>query len=562
MNFDDIIFERDDYEDACNLIEYFLAQFSKTDDINEKNKYIKQINSLRSSLETGAEVCFIRFSRNINDEFYAQEQDYIDRNISSYERATIQVAKNICRSKNRNLLEERWGSHLFEIYELKKNIYNSSVFNLNVTENKIITDFNKHVAESKVNIFGNDVYIKSINKFLLSSDKNVRMESLNAINKFFEDNKNYYDKTFDDLLNLRHKISRRLGFRNYSEYSISTKLRVNYGYEEIEKFRGDLIEYIVPIMSELAEIQKSKLKVTSIKPYDQYIYTDRLFPQPDMDSEVLFDKLINIFKDISTEIYIMLKQIKDGKFYDLNSRKNKLNMGYCSFLYDHGMPFLFMNYDPSIRGYQNLVNLISYAIVSYLNRDQEIIEYSWPGNDITEFFPAATHFLLSPYVNKIFEKDYDTYGIYYKIHILWYALSMSLYDEYQFICYGDVKMTAEQRKDLYLSLYEKYFPYMDISDCKGNIRQDFYKNNLMFTEPFYSIDYSLGTISALEFYNTCLDDEALALEKFKELCMNSGKLSYLDALSASGFKNLFESGSVASIVTEYGDRIIEEYKNI
>ncbi len=77
MKFEDYQYIRPDLEAVGEKFEKLLIDFNEASSFEEQNKIIKEINKIRSNVETmGGNLVYIRHSINTEDEFYAKEQDF------------------------------------------------------------------------------------------------------------------------------------------------------------------------------------------------------------------------------------------------------------------------------------------------------------------------------------------------------------------------------------------------------------------------------------------------------------------------------------------------------
>ena len=77
-----------------------------------------------------------------------------------------------------------------------------------------------------------------------------------------------------------------------------------------------------------------------------------------------------------------------------------------------------------------------------------------------------------------------------------------------------------------------------------------------------SINYALGALSGLDYYNNFTDDRGNALKKMTTLMENASKEDFLKSIELSGLKNPFIEENIKDIVIKYIDNLASEYKKI
>ena len=88
-------------------------------------------------------------------------------------------------------------------------------------------------------------------KYLLSEDRQVREEASVAKYHFFEENEAEIDRIYDELVKVRTRIAKKLGFNNFVELGYTRMMRSDYNPEMVKNFRKQVLDYIVPVASSL-----------------------------------------------------------------------------------------------------------------------------------------------------------------------------------------------------------------------------------------------------------------------------------------------------------------------
>ena len=67
---------------------------------------------------------------------------------------------------------------------------------------------------------------------------------------------------------------------------------------------------------------------------------------------------------------------------------------------------------------------------------------------------------------------------------------------------------------------------------------------IIFTSPFYYIDYTLASMGAFEFFGRMQENREQAWKDYYTLCCAGGSLPYLSLLKLAHLSNPFEEGTV------------------
>ena len=83
------------------------------------------------------------------------------------------------------------------------------------------------------------------------------------------ENEANFDRIYDDLVKVRTKIAKKLGFNNYVELGYARMARTDYNAEMVANFRNQVLEHIVPVASKLKERQEKRIDVDQLLYYDE-----------------------------------------------------------------------------------------------------------------------------------------------------------------------------------------------------------------------------------------------------------------------------------------------------
>ncbi len=116
---------------------------------------------------------------------------------------------------------------------------------------------------------GEERTIPGMGKYLLSEDRNVREAASNAKYGFFEAHEQEIDEIYDQLVKVRTRIAKKLGFENFVELGYIRMIRSDYTPEMVKKFRQQVLDYIVPVASSLYKRQKERLGYGELRYFDE-----------------------------------------------------------------------------------------------------------------------------------------------------------------------------------------------------------------------------------------------------------------------------------------------------
>ncbi len=553
-----IVIDKNDILKQLNKINKLLGNLELTNSLEEVIKLMDEINKIRDHFLTLYWISYIRYLLNINDEKNLQTEKDMSELEPLMEKLKLKYYKIIINSKYKDELIKIFGSRLFEIASNESTLLNDNIAELTIKEKELYKQYISLIINTKFNFNGEKLNLSGLNKYLQSDDRNIRKA---AYDKRFEILMSLEEK-LDDILNqlikVRQEIAIRLGFNSYSQVGYIKMNRIGYTKEDIKIFRDQVKKYIVPIIGELKEMQRQRLGLDALKYYDNaYLFADG-------NAKVIgnIDDIINKTSKILNSVCIESGKlfdtmIKDG-LINLDNTPYKSNTGLTAFLPDYKMPIFIKKYMGLDDNITSIHHEFGHALQLYYSRDLRCHENRWPTFDICEIYSTAMEFLMYPHIKKYFGKEDYKYKIKHLTNILSLIINMSAYDEFQNFIYDNPGISNQERKNIWLDICKKYYPYRNEDHPYFNKGIEWQIDTNRIDTPFYGIDYALAAICALSFYEERKNNEQKALEDFINLCKIGGSKSFKEIIDITNLKSPFAIDDIKCITI----LIKKEIKNL
>ena len=150
MKFKDYEYIRPDVEKMESDFEELLAKFRDAKSSDEQDHIIEEITKLRNNLDTMHTLVSIRHSINTLDEFYEQEQNFMDENSPRFMNMVTKFYKELIKTPFRKELENTWGEQLFNLAQVQIETFSEEIMDDLVKENKLSTEYDKLIASAKI----------------------------------------------------------------------------------------------------------------------------------------------------------------------------------------------------------------------------------------------------------------------------------------------------------------------------------------------------------------------------------------------------------------------------
>ncbi|MCJ0930164.1 M3 family oligoendopeptidase [Virgibacillus halodenitrificans] len=547
--FEKFVYVRPDIKKEQELFYKFLANFRKASSVSEANKAIEKINEQRNRLSSLFNIVYIRSSIDTNDEFYQKERDFFDDIDPEITALHTAFYKELIKSPFRLELEKKWGKQLFDIADYTIKAFSEEVIQLLKEENKLTSAYAKLVASAQVNFKGEVYTLAQLAPFAQDQDRETRKKAIQASTGFFEKHQGEFDDLYDKLVKIRHKIATTLGYKNFIELGYIRMLRVDYDTTMVEKFRKQVREVIVPLVSKLYEKQKKRIGVNTLKFHDENFKFKSGNAKPKGDPQWIIENGKKMYEELSRETKDFFQYMLDRNLMDLEAKKGKEAGGYCTFVEDYQAPFIFANFNGTSGDVDVLTHEAGHAFQVYSSRNIGIPEYIWPTYESAEIHSMSMEFFTWPWMELFFKEETDKYKYTHLADGLQFIPYGVAVDEFQHQVYENPEWTPSDRKKAWKKLEEIYLPHREYDNNSYLVAGGFWqRQGHIYEVPFYYIDYTLAQICAFQFWKRSQENYQEAWEDYLKLCKLGGSKSFLGLLESANLQSPFKEGTIEAVI--------------
>ncbi|MBM7622259.1 M3 family oligoendopeptidase [Bacillus tianshenii] len=551
MRFEEFTYTRPNMDEVEGRYNAALERFEGATSVQEQEEAIKEINDIRNELSTDFNLVYIRHSIDTTDEFYKEEQDFLDEVEPLTKALDTKYYKALVKSPFRSELEKKWGTQLFSLAECELKTFNDSIIEDLQQENKLTTKYSKLIASAKIHFNGEELTLAQLDPFTESTDREVRKKASEAKFGFFNENKAEFDEIFDSLVKLRTKIAQKLGYKNFVELGYARMTRTDYDAEMVAKFRDQVKEYIVPLTEKLMQRQQTRIGVEDLKYYDEGFKFKTGNATPKGTPEWIIENGSKMYEELSEETKEFFQFMIDKNLMDLVAKKGKEAGGYCTYIPTYKTPYIFSNFNGTSGDIDVLTHEAGHAFQVYMSRDFDVPEYNWPTYEACEIHSMSMEFFTWPWMDLFFKEDTEKYKFSHlsgAISFLPYGVAV---DEFQHFVYENPDATPAERNKAWREIEHKYMPGRDYDGNEYLESGGFWqRQGHIYRTPFYYIDYTLAQICALQYWKLSQENPEQAWKSYLELCKLGGSKSFTELVKFAQLRSPFEDDCVESVVGE------------
>ncbi|MBQ1477195.1 MAG: M3 family oligoendopeptidase, partial [Erysipelotrichaceae bacterium] len=341
MRFEEMKYERPDYERVSGRYEKLLKELEEAKEPKSFVSIFRKIDELKEELSTMSTLAFVRHSIDTRDEFYDKENEYWDETNPLYAVYDSRLSKICVECPFREELYEDIPEVYFKMAECQMKSFSEEIVPLLQEENKLASEYGKLKASAQIDFEGKTYNLSSISPLMLDKDKDVRRRANDAKIGFYEKNEAEFDRIYDGLVKVRTKIAKTLGYSSFTELAYLRMMRLDYDRDMVANYRKQILEDIVPAVSDLYKRQARRLGTEKVAYYDKGMEFLNGNPSPKGTKEELIKAAQTMYHEMSKETGEFIDVMIENDLWDLDSKDGKQMGGYCTSIPAYKVPFIF-----------------------------------------------------------------------------------------------------------------------------------------------------------------------------------------------------------------------------
>ena len=552
MKFSEMPYQRLDREETEAAMHSLTQRQKEASGGEEQFEIHREYYKLNDHIRTCRTLAIIRHDINTADEYYEKEQKFYDEVRPVLENLDNEYHKVLWESPYRSYLEEKIGPVAFKNMELDFKAMDEKLIPLMQEENALASRYSKLIASAEISFNGEICNLSRMGKFMSDTNRDVRRQAWKAVSDYFMSITGEIDNIYDEMVKNRTEQARQLGYENYIPLGYCRMHRNSYGQKEVENFRKQVKEYIVPLATKIHENRRKRLGLEKLSYIDNNMFFADGNPEPEGTPEEILAKGQEMYRELSPETREFFDFMMENELLDVLGRKNKVQGGYMDYLPEFESPFIFANFNGTSGDVDVITHECGHAFQGYLVRKEEIQEYLDITMETAEIHSMAMEYFTEKWMEQFFGSRAEDYRLMHLEDGICFVPYGCMVDEFQHIVYEHPELTPAERKDVWKKLEQEYRPHMNYEDDpffgNGGWWQ---RQGHIFQNPFYYIDYCLSTVCALQYKMKMDLNYKEAWESYLALCRISARKFYVPMLEEAGLKNPFADGCIQELVEHF-----------
>ena len=541
MKFSEIKYERVDLQAWSARAVELTERLRKAASFDEVDQIIREDHELEGQgLQTMRTLAQIRHDIDTRDAFYEEEVAFYDRELPKYRHLGQEWTKALLQSPFRRELEEKYGGVSLLNAEISSRTFKPELVEDLQKENELVSGYTKLIASAQIEFDGKTLTLAQMAPYKLSTDDAVRRAAWRAEGKWFRDNGKELDRIFDELVQVRDRMGRKLGHNGYTGLGYDRMKRNCYTEKEVEQFRIAVQNYVVPLCKRINMEQAKRMGFEfplSFADKDLAFRTGN--PKPAGGPDATLAAADRFYAELSPETKEYWEKMRSMEMMDVVSRTGKTAGGYCTPIYGPKMPFIFSNFNGTSHDCRVITHEAGHGFASWLNMDR--IMGTMPSMEACEVHAMAMEFFADRWAELFYGKDADKACYAHLAEGLNLIAYGTMVDHFQHVIYEYPEFGPMERHMVWQELLGVYMPWIRPDDIpfygEGHGWQ---RQSHIYKMPFYYIDYCLAQTVALQFWSISQERMETAWQAYMAYTKLGGSMVFTDLLAEAGLRSPFD----------------------
>lgn len=548
MKVRDLPYSRYEVERAKKAFDVAIEAIKNAKSAREVLDARKVLMKEMEEMGTQSALSYMRWSCNTKDDFYKGEKEYYEQNMPLLSGVQIEYTQAMMNTPFKDEVQKLLPAPVYKNYEVTLKSLDERIIPEMQEESAVCNEYSQFMSELTIEFRGERMPLTILRKYMEDADRETRREAYEAFGKTLEAHADFLDGVYDRLVKVRDRMAKKMGYSNYVELGYHRMGRICYDRTHIEKFRKNILEDIVPVVTRMRTERAKQMGIDEMKLYDYGVCFAEGDPQPILDDKQMFEAGRAMYHEMSESTGAFIDMMIENDAFDVLSREGKWGGGYCTEFSKYKQPFILANFNGTSGDVDVLTHEAGHAFASYLSFVYDHDPEASLGMETAETHSMSMECFCWRFMDKFFgdrAKDYKYKHLFDNLSFLTYGI---IVDAFQHVVYENPDLTPAQRNEEWNKLEATFRPYMNAKGMtyfeKGTRWQ--YQMHI-FESPFYYIDYCLAQANALQFLFKSLENYDDALQAYFKFTSYGGTKFFTEMLDEAGINSPFKEGALKEV---------------
>ncbi len=406
VRFQDMPYVRPDMEALKACTERTTAALRDAASYEEARKAFFELQAAEEAAFTMMSLGSVRNTIDTTDPYYEGEMKWLREQNASLIPLRKAYREALAASPFRPQFEAEFGQQMFRMIDAAVKTADERVIPDVIREGELSQKYQKDSALAVTEFRGEKCNFYGLLKHMESPDRQERKEAFHAWAALYEKISPDLDGVYDELVHLRTRMAKTMGFESYTDLAYLQRRRFDYTQADAANFRKQIREIVTPAVAAIRERQRQLLGVDKLRYYDEAL----LFPEgnadPEGTMEELVQKALDMYRQMSPETGEFFEFMVKYRLFDLETRPGKRMGGYMTSFPGYKAPFIFSNFNGTSADVDVLTHEAGHAFQGYLAmRSIPVSMLSGSTSEINEIHSMTMEHFAYPWMDSFFGKN-------------------------------------------------------------------------------------------------------------------------------------------------------------
>ncbi len=426
---------------------------------------------------------------------------------------------------------------------------------LETEDAKLCQQYQKLVGSLTVNFRGEEKTLVQMGRYLEEPDRDLRQEAWELATKRRLQEVEKFEEIFDRLIELRERIARNAGFKNYRDYAFRRLGRFDYTPEDCIRFHDAVAREIMPAVRELQAARRrqlglDKLHPGRLRPWDLAVDPQNRPPlKPFAEVGEMVSRTQKIFDRLDGGLAGGFRQMQDLRLLDLDNRKGKAPGGYQQNLSEARLPFIFMNAIGQQRDVETILHEAGHAFHALAAKDEDLYAYRSAPIEFCEVASMSMELLGNQFIEEFYSAaDANRARRTHLEGIIGFFPWMATVDGFQHWVYTNPGHSRAERATAWLELMDRFGGEVDWTGYETARAHLWHRQLHIFLHPFYYVEYGIAQLGALRVWANSRRDKVKALNDYKTSLALGGSRPLPELFASAGCPFRFDAATIKPLI--------------
>lgn len=510
---------------------------------------------LRRELHTWRSLVNLRFAQDTADPQAQAGRAALDALQPLILARDVAVGARLLAHPLRAELEARLGAQAFRLWEADAKTYAPQIEADLVRESELRAAYSALIGSATVEFRGRAMTLAEIRGYVNARDRDTRHSAELVRWAAYERRAHELDRLFDELVAVRDRIARALGYESFVPLAYARMQRVDYDAAAVARWRASVVRDVVPLARRIIEGCAARRGYARAMFWDEAALLDAE-TAPVVDAGTMLRELPAVLGDIDARLGDFATFMRDRELLDVLARPGKAPGGFCTSFPTAGYPYVFASFNGTKDDVKVLVHEMGHAFQAYSSNAQPLDDYLTPTFESAEINSMGLEFLAWPAMERYFGPNAEPFRLEHLAHSVIFLAYGCAVDHFQHLVYERPGATPAERHAMWQEMERLYLPWRDYGDLAYPARGAFWQFQLhIYQHPFYYVDYTLAMCCALQFWAQAASDRSGAIDRYIALAARGGSRSFTELVASAGLRSPLDGQALGEVVAAATERL-------